>query len=165
LLSLNTFLLLNIYCLLHFFLNFFHFFRSRLAILIFSWNVAGRWYLFRWWRGRRALLIDLFLFRRRILIRNHNTGSIVSLRNDNFLSKPKIRIKSTTSLFCQIIISSISAIKIVISFKPLCEFQIILILSLGKLFNLNRELATSRCLFIPTLLKDYCSIFRLLINS
>lgn len=105
-----------------FFLHWRHFlFLSLLLYLFrsvyFSWwlgNCAGRcgchllWSSWNWVHS---------LFRwRRLFFRYDLSSSVVSLWNYIFLSKSKIRIVSTSSLFSQIIVASITTVKVVISF-------------------------------------------------
>lgn len=78
---------------------------------------------------RRPSLRSFFL-RPNSLIRNHLSSSIVTLGHHYFLSKPKIDLRSSSSLLSWIIRPLISAIDIEVSFEPLYKLQVILVLSL-----------------------------------
>ena len=80
------------------------------------------------------------------------------------LRKGKIRVHKPSLLLSSVIISSPSTINIIVSFEPLYQFQIILVLSLRQFFNLNIQTSTSICFLTPSLSRVLCNIFRLLIN-
>ena len=74
---------------------------------------------------------DLFLFGRGLFFRNNCSTSIVSFGNNIFLCKSKVGCISSSSFFGKVIISSITTVQIIVSFEPLCELKVILILCFG----------------------------------
>ena len=109
------------------FLLFFRLFSRTRASLISAWplNVNGSHWLF----GNGFNNSYFLLLGRRLFFGDNSSTGIVGFGDNIFICKTKVGILSSSSLFCQIVASSITAIKIVISFEPLGKLQIILILS------------------------------------
>lgn len=119
----------------HFLFHFFHLFQeffilsitSRRSFFLFNWNFFvffRSFYIscrcfgnvsgssdFLWWCLNRFL----FFRRRNLLFWDNLTSSIISLRNHILFGESEFRIYSSSSLFCKIIISSVTAIQIVVS--------------------------------------------------
>lgn len=108
------------------FLLFFRLFSRTRTSLISARSLSINWS--HWLFGNGFNNYFLLLGRRLFFGDNSSTG-IIGFGDNIFICKTKVGILSSSSLFCQIVASSITAIKIVISFEPLSELQIILIFS------------------------------------
>ncbi len=100
----------------------------------------------RLWLFRRRLLGNCLLGRRsfsncllgrRFFLGDDSSAGVVGLRNYIFFSKSKVGVLSPSTFFCEVVVPSVSTIKIIISFEPLCEFKVILIFRLGQFLNLQ----------------------------
>ena len=72
-----------------------------------------------------------FCFGRRLFFRDDLSTSIVCLRYNIFLCETKGRIDSSSSFFSKVVVSPISAVKVIISFEPLSKLQVVLVFSFG----------------------------------
>lgn len=94
----------------------------------------GSMFFLRWLRRLLS-----FCFRRRLFFGDDDSASVIHFGYNIFLGKSKAWIDSSSSFFGQIIISSITAVKVIVSFEPLCKLEVILIFGFGQSFDLDRD--------------------------
>lgn len=73
----------------------------------------------------------IFLFgRRNFFLRNHDPTCVVSLRYDVFICESKVRIVPSSAFFCEIVVTPVPTVEVIVPLEPLCELKVILIFSL-----------------------------------
>lgn len=124
------------------------------------WAFESRWYL---------LLLSFFFFcmdSHSLISISGLTCAIIDLWNDSFLAESKVWNNFIPLFYCIIPFSSVTAIRVKISFEPLDKLQVVLVFGLDELFNLRFErICTSMCLLIPLFSKAVCRSLKLAKNS
>eukprot|EP00178_Gracilaria_changii_P010913 TRINITY_DN31575_c0_g1_i2.p1 TRINITY_DN31575_c0_g1~~TRINITY_DN31575_c0_g1_i2.p1 ORF type:complete len:147 (-),score=1.35 TRINITY_DN31575_c0_g1_i2:37-477(-) len=115
----------------------------------------GSMFFLRWLRRLLS-----FCFRRRLLFGDDDSTSVIHFGYNIFLGKSKAWIDSSSSFFGQIIISSITAVKVIVSFEPLCKLEVILIFGFGQSFNLDISFDAD---FIEGVLKNTIISYELIV--
>lgn len=138
-----------------------HFFRT-FDISCCFWDVASWSSCHFFWR---RVSDDCFFGWRWLLLWNDLPSSIIGLRDYILFCKAEIRIIASSSLFGQIIISTVTTIEVIVPLKPLGKLKVVLILCFRQSFNLNSHFHTSTYLLMPIFLKASWRILRFWMNS